>query len=55
MWRDRVDGARRSVRTSNDAAGTLATEAFEPESLAERGYCNERLDQLVTDLILGLR
>ena len=40
---------------SNDAAGTLATEAFEPESLAERGYRNERLDQLVTDLILGLR
>ena len=40
---------------TNDAAGILATEAFEPEALAERGYRNERLDQLVTDLILGLR
>ena len=40
---------------SNDAAGILATEAFEPEALAERGYRNERLDQLVVDLIIGLR
>ncbi len=40
---------------SNDAAGILATEAFEPEALAERGYRNERLDQLVVDLIMGLR
>jgi hypothetical protein len=36
-------------------ARTLATEDFEPDALAERGYRNERLDQLVIDLILGLR
>jgi xylose isomerase len=40
---------------STDAARTLATEDFEPEELAERGSRNERLDQLVIDLILGLR
>jgi hypothetical protein len=36
-------------------ARTLETEDFEPNALAERGYRNERLDQLVVDLILGLR
>ena len=38
-----------------DVARKLATEDFAPEVLAERGYRNERLDQLVVDLILGLR
>ncbi len=40
---------------STDVARTLATERFEPDAMAERGYRNERLDQLVIDLILGLR
>jgi xylose isomerase len=40
---------------SPDVARTLETEDFEPNALAERGYRNERLDQLVVDLILGLR
>jgi xylose isomerase len=37
------------------AAKELATEPFDVDVLAERGYCNEHLDQLVVDLILGLR
>ncbi len=40
---------------TSDAARTLATETFVPEAMAEGGYHNERLDQLVVDLILGLR
>jgi xylose isomerase len=40
---------------SPDVARTLETEDFDPQALAERGYRNERLDQLVVDLILGLR
>jgi xylose isomerase len=42
---------------SYSAAGAkeLATEAFDVDVLSGRGYCNERLDQLVVDLILGLR
>ena len=38
-----------------DAADALAAEAFDPEVLAKQGYRNEHLDQLVIDLILGLR
>ena len=37
------------------AADDLATEVFDLEVLAKRGYRNEHLDQLVVELILGLR
>lgn len=40
---------------SRATAETLAGAEFDPDVLAERGYRNERLDQLVVDLILGLR
>ena len=38
-----------------DAARALHAETFDPEVLAKQGYRNEHLDQLVIDLILGLR
>ena len=38
-----------------DAAQLLADEVFDLEVLAKQGYRNEHLDQLVTELILGLR
>lgn len=40
---------------SREDAQGLAAETFDPDTLAERGYHHERLDQLITDLLLGLR
>lgn len=40
---------------SSDAAKALLAESADFEVLADRGYFNERLDQLVIDTILGLR
>jgi xylose isomerase len=34
---------------------TLRAESFDVDALASRGYGHERLDQLVTDLLLGVR
>ena len=38
-----------------DSAETLKAEAWELDSLAERGYFNERLDQILVDVLLGVR
>jgi xylose isomerase len=38
-----------------DDAETLKAEAWELDALAERGYFNERLDQLLVDVLLGVR
>jgi xylose isomerase len=40
---------------SSAKAGELKATTFDAETLASGGYRNERLDQLVVDLILGLR
>jgi xylose isomerase len=40
---------------SSAKAGELMATTFDPDTLTPRGYRNERLDQLVVDLILGLR
>lgn len=37
------------------AIASLRTERFDEAALAARGYANERLDQLVTELLLGVR
>jgi xylose isomerase len=39
---------------SADAAARLLEEPFDPAKLADRGYGNEALDQLVIDRILGI-
>jgi xylose isomerase len=49
-----------SEPTSPDGLGTdalhaLRTGTFDVKALGERGYAHERLDQLVTELILGVR
>ena len=49
-----------SVPTSPDGYGadalhTLRTGTFDVKALGERGYAHERLDQLVTELLLGVR
>ncbi len=38
-----------------DDPATLKAEAAELDALAERGYFNERLDQLLVDVLLGVR
>ncbi len=38
-----------------DAPDALKAEADALDALADRGYYNERLDQLVVDVLLGLR
>jgi xylose isomerase len=38
-----------------DVAEALLGRSFEPEALGSRGYHNDRLDQLVVELILGVR
>jgi xylose isomerase len=40
---------------SSDSANKLKQEVFDADKLAERGYFNERLDQLAIDHILGLK
>jgi len=40
---------------SPDAAEELKRATFDPEALGRRGYRNERLDQLVVELLLGAR
>ena len=45
--------ARRSVE--GDTPDTLKAESEQLDALAERGYFNERLDQLVVDVLLGVR
>ncbi|HEY3771363.1 MAG TPA: xylose isomerase [Solirubrobacteraceae bacterium] len=40
---------------SDDSADALKAEGLELDALAARGYGNERLDQLVIDVLLGLR
>ena len=40
---------------SRDAAATLKARSFEVDRLADRGLMYERLDQLVVELILGVR
>ena len=42
-------------RYTESAADALAAEPFDPDILAKRGYRNEHLDQLVVELIMGLR
>jgi xylose isomerase len=38
-----------------DAPDTLKAEADELDALAQRGFYNERLDQLVIEVLLGVR
>ncbi|MFN8104493.1 MAG: xylose isomerase [Acidimicrobiia bacterium] len=38
-----------------DAITALRSESFDEAALSARGYANERLDQLVTELLLGVR
>ena len=38
-----------------ELAQELLASEFDIEALADRGYHNDKLDQLVIDLILGLR
>ena len=45
--------ARASV--DGDEAEALKAESEGLDALAERGYYNERLDQLVVDVLLGVR
>jgi xylose isomerase len=45
--------ARASVE--GDEADALKAEAWELDALAQRGYFNERLDQLLVDVLLGVR
>jgi xylose isomerase len=40
---------------AGDSADALKAEVLELDALAARGYGNERLDQLVVDVLLGLR
>jgi xylose isomerase len=40
---------------SAEARDALLTERFDATELSQRRYCDQRLDQLVTDLALGLR
>jgi xylose isomerase len=40
---------------SRAAEEELRAEQFDPDALARRGYGNERLDQLVIELLLGIR
>ena len=50
------DGAAASIGTfSKKAAAELDGRAFDRRALAERGRPYERLDQLVLELLLGVR
>ena len=52
----RVDaGARRVASVDGGEADALKAEAEDLDALAERGYFNERLDQLLVEVLLGVR
>jgi hypothetical protein len=61
--KDALDAAMVEGLTVSTSPGGLGPEAldelrraeFDVEGLAGRGYGHERLDQLVTELILGVR
>ena len=55
--RVRRHGARRRDvgRFTPEAADVLAAELFDPDVLAKQGHRNDHLDQLVVELIMGLR
>ena len=54
--RGRLDArARARASVDGDEADALKAEAENLDALAERGYYNERLDQLVVDVLLGVR
>ena len=42
-------------RFTPEAAGVLAAESFNPDVLAKQGHRSDHLDQLVVELIMGLR
>jgi xylose isomerase len=50
-----ADELGRATVDADDEPSTLKTEATTLDELARRGYGNERLDQLVVDVLLGLR
>jgi xylose isomerase len=51
-----VELAEPTVNSAGDAsAETLKREAQALDSLAVRGYANERLDQLLVEVLLGTR
>jgi len=45
----------KDLSMSSDSANKLKQEVFDADKLAERGFFNERLDQLAIDHILGLK
>ena len=49
-----VAGAGRADASAATTAETLKAEADGLDALAARGYCNERLDQLAVEVLLGL-
>jgi xylose isomerase len=53
--RDRGNGAAGRVRFSSDGVRALKAEAFDLTALRTQGYAYERLDQLTTELLLGVR
>ena len=52
--RARATWGTRSTEAADTADG-LKAEGLELDSLGARGYGNERLDQLVIDVLLGVR
>jgi xylose isomerase len=50
----RVDGLQQSTVPAGGLAEILTTDVNE-SALASQGYGHERLDQLVTELLLGVR
>ena len=54
--REAASVAELSLNTvDGDEAEALKNEAWALDALAERGYFNERLDQLLVDVLLGVR
>ena len=54
-WRRRAQPSSASRRSTAGAADALKAEADGLDALAARGYANERLDQLLVDVLLGVR
>ena len=52
---DRLGEATAPDGTGADAIAALRRGPHDVEALAAQGYGNERLDQLVTELLLGVR
>jgi xylose isomerase len=55
LGKDSIDGVASPLRYNERTASALKGHAFDMDALRRQGYQYERLDQLTTEVLLGVR